>query len=301
MIADDLTGACDAGVQFAERGIATVVWLDPDGTPPEPTGLLVLTTDSRDEPPETARAKVGEACRRLAAGGRELVFKKIDSTLRGNIAAEIESCGFETAWVAPAFPALGRTVAGGWVYANGVRVAPLPRSERILPFDAVSQEELAAIVRRAFESRPRPLLAGSGGLAREVAAQLAPDAPPLPPFEAPRRGVVAFAVGSRHPATLRQLEYLKANRPSSSYRLFDGSAMPGSALVMSGGDTARTVCRSLGASGIRLHRQVLDGIPYGTLLGGPNGGVPVVTKSGGFGREDALARIVDLFGPGRSV
>jgi uncharacterized protein YgbK (DUF1537 family) len=36
-------------------------------------------------------------------------------------------------------------------------------------------------------------------------------------------------------------------------------------------------------------------------LGGPNGGVPVVTKSGGFGREDALARIVDLFGPGRSV
>ena len=53
LIADDLTGACDAGVQFAERGFATIVWLDPE--PREGAQLTVVTTNSRNDPPEVAR------------------------------------------------------------------------------------------------------------------------------------------------------------------------------------------------------------------------------------------------------
>ena len=66
-------------------------------------------------------------------------------------------------------------------------------------------------------------------------------------------------------------------------------------LVLSGGATARLVCDALGVSEIRLGREIAAGIPRGVIVGGMFDGLPVVTKSGGFGRPDALIRIVDEF------
>jgi uncharacterized protein YgbK (DUF1537 family) len=65
-------------------------------------------------------------------------------------------------------------------------------------------------------------------------------------------------------------------------------------LVMSGGDTAADVCRILGADRLRLGGEVADGIPWGLLHGGPASGIPLVLKSGGFGRPDALIACVDF-------
>lgn len=67
-----------------------------------------------------------------------------------------------------------------------------------------------------------------------------------------------------------------------------------SSLFLSGGDTALGVCRHLGASGIRLHRELLPGIALGTLVGGDHAGLPIITKAGSFGEVDVLCQISRL-------
>jgi len=52
IIADDLTGACDTGVQFARCGFLTVVQIA-RGWPREPAEVTVLSTDSRADSPAT--------------------------------------------------------------------------------------------------------------------------------------------------------------------------------------------------------------------------------------------------------
>jgi D-threonate/D-erythronate kinase len=122
IIADDLTGAMDTGVQFARAGLHTVVMLD-DGDPP-PAEVVVISTDSRDEPAAEAYRRARDAALRLA--GRT-VYKKIDSTLRGNLGPELEGVmdglGLSQALVAPAFPANGRTTVDGCHRVHGVPLA----------------------------------------------------------------------------------------------------------------------------------------------------------------------------------
>lgn len=63
-------------------------------------------------------------------------------------------------------------------------------------------------------------------------------------------------------------------------------------VVATGGDGASAVLEALGAGGIALVDEVTGGMPLGTLTGGPAGGLPVVTKAGGFGSPDVLLRAV---------
>ena len=71
-----------------------------------------------------AAKRVVEVAR--AVRGARLVYKKLDSTLRGNVAAELAAAfgaaGRERAIVAPAFPAAGRTTVGGTQLVHGVPV-----------------------------------------------------------------------------------------------------------------------------------------------------------------------------------
>jgi len=60
-----------------------------------------------------------------------------------------------------------------------------------------------------------------------------------------------------------------------------------------GGDGARAALARLGASGIRIAGSVVEGIPLGVIVGGKADGLPVFTKAGGFGAEDALVRLVE--------
>jgi uncharacterized protein YgbK (DUF1537 family) len=62
-------------------------------------------------------------------------------------------------------------------------------------------------------------------------------------------------------------------------------------LVLTGGDTARAVCRHLGIGGIRLLEEMAPGIPLGQLVG-PHP-LYAVTKAGAFGEEDALVKAVN--------
>ncbi len=116
IIADDLTGAMDSGVQLARTGYRTAVAFRGSPIPlSEDLDTLAVDTDSRPLPPERARERVLEAGE--AVKGSRILYKKLDSTLRGPIAAELEAAleasGRSRAVVAPAFPSNGRTSRGG--------------------------------------------------------------------------------------------------------------------------------------------------------------------------------------------
>jgi len=121
IIADDLTGAMDAGVGLARMGLDTVFILG--GKLPSETSVVVTSTDSRDDDPETAYRKVRRQAHKLSD---RYVYKKIDSTLRGNIGSElkavIDALGIEKAVVSPAFPANKRSVVNGRLLVENVPV-----------------------------------------------------------------------------------------------------------------------------------------------------------------------------------
>lgn len=143
IIADDLTGAADCGVACAGCGLRTLVAFDCRECDAE---VLAIDTDTRAAEPEEAAAAIGRLIRALPQRDDLLVYKKIDSTLRGNVAEELKAALMArravsgedrriVAVMAPAFPAAGRTTVNGRVLVNGVPLAEtdLWRYERRLP------------------------------------------------------------------------------------------------------------------------------------------------------------------------
>jgi uncharacterized protein YgbK (DUF1537 family) len=123
VVADDLTGAADGGVQLARAGYRTAVAFHGESVARDGAGLdaIVLDTDSRALAADSAGARVRDAMRAVAAA--PIVLKKIDSTLRGHVGAEVaaalDASGRRVAVVAPAFPAEGRTTGGGVQLLDG--------------------------------------------------------------------------------------------------------------------------------------------------------------------------------------
>jgi hypothetical protein len=61
-----------------------------------------------------------------------------------------------------------------------------------------------------------------------------------------------------------------------------------------GGETAALLLRAMGAGAVRIDRELLPGIPLCRIADGAWAGTPLITKAGGFGAPDALARAVAL-------
>ncbi|MGI8866230.1 MAG: four-carbon acid sugar kinase family protein, partial [Rubrobacteraceae bacterium] len=114
VLADDLTGAADTGVQLVRAGYRTAV-IFRDEPIPEGFDAVVIDTDTRIKRARQAVKRVYDAARKVR--GVEIIYKKLDSTLRGSIAAEIsvtlEATHLDRAIVAPAFPGAGRTTVNG--------------------------------------------------------------------------------------------------------------------------------------------------------------------------------------------
>lgn len=249
IVADDLTGACDSGAQFGEFGFFCQVCLESLFTNQGAVDVLAFTTDSRHVLPEEAYRKVRETTQAILRDTRRRIYKKIDSTLRGNpgleIQAAMEACRAPFALVAPAYPEMGRTICQGRLYLDGVstginvpellldqgvkHVVSLPRPRfvelpeitvepgSVIVADTFSREDLVTLAAIALELRPAPLLAGSAGLARETAA-----------FEARRSGhsrlahtellpsssgSVILCIGSTNPATIQQMQFIAKTLP----------------------------------------------------------------------------------------
>jgi uncharacterized protein YgbK (DUF1537 family) len=406
LIADDLTGASDAGVQFARRGLITRVVFDISG---DMHGLdaVALDTETRARPPDEAYARVRQAAGVLRTLQPDRVYKKVDSTLRGNLGVEIDAVmdafEFSIAVVAPAFPALGRTTQRGVHLLRGSPVhetevgrdpkRPVRESHLVRLLAAESRravghidgeivacgpeavrgrvENLAAsgvsivicdatddpALRSIAESvagRRDVLWVGSAGLAEHLipAHGLVTSAPRA--IDETRRGPILTVVGSLSEMTRRQVSALHSARDVTVVeieptRIFDvetceaevsrcrdavvgaldegrdvalvsGARRPRSdhtegvehiadvlgaiaadgararqlgGLILTGGDTARAVCRQLGITGIQLISEVESGVPLGFLVGNPAARLPVVTKAGAFGSDATLVRALD--------
>jgi uncharacterized protein YgbK (DUF1537 family) len=126
VIADDFTGACDVGVQFRKRGLETVILTDVKNL----CGLkasvdaVVVDTETRNLAPKAAYEKVQQTLKTFGKFRVKLFYKKIDSTLRGNIGVELDAVldelELDGILLAPSYPQQGRTVVNGQVFVRGV-------------------------------------------------------------------------------------------------------------------------------------------------------------------------------------
>ena len=130
VIADDLTGAADTGVLFVPvvkemRLLSAAQFSSPQIE--ETFSGVTVCTDTRSMNRWEAGLVVAGLAGRLRAMNPDLIYKKIDSCLRGHVGIEllrlIDSCGRRGALVAPAYPRLGRTTVNGIHYVLDVPVA----------------------------------------------------------------------------------------------------------------------------------------------------------------------------------
>lgn len=127
IIADDLTGACDVGIQFAKHGISTsVIFRKPSARDLKAAGLIVYNTETRNEFEKEAYRNLQRFCSVCQKAGVDIAYKKIDSTLRGNLGAELQAIldSFRKSFVliCPAYPEYKRTVVNGQLLVNRVPV-----------------------------------------------------------------------------------------------------------------------------------------------------------------------------------
>jgi D-threonate/D-erythronate kinase len=152
VIADDLTGAADTGVQLVHAGYRTAVFFRATEVLADDLDAVAFDTDSRTMPAGFAAKRVLEVAH-LAREAR-IVYKKLDSTLRGNVAAELAAAlgGARRGRVvvAPAFPAAGRITVGGIQSVHGVPVDETEMAND--PHTPVREAHVPSVLADAFSS-----------------------------------------------------------------------------------------------------------------------------------------------------
>jgi uncharacterized protein YgbK (DUF1537 family) len=330
IIADDLTGALDTSAPFVAVGQAVAVATRPEGVAAalaEGADVVVVNTASRALTADAASRVVRGAALALRAAQPRLVFKKIDSRLKGNVGAETaaiaEAFGLDAVVVAPAVPEQGRVTRNGAVAGRGVDsaapIAPLFASQNARVADAESAADLDRVVAETDWSST--LAVGASGLGAAFARrQAATVSAPLP-----RSRRTLFVIGSRDAITGQQIAELVgvaiADAPQGSFggavtlpavlrctgpdtdaeavaRRFADSAAAIIAdtspdvVVMSGGDTALAVLDRLDVTLVRPRGEAAPGLPWFAVA---RSGVPrftAVVKSGGFGDSRSLAALL---------
>lgn len=128
VIADDLTGANATGVRLTKQGFqaGTLVFYD---QPPvsDVFQAVCVDTDSRYASVEMAQKRVKTVLDNFRKWGANVICKRIDSTVRGNIGYEIDTVLDELGEkaiviVAASYPDSGRVTSGGYLLVEGVPV-----------------------------------------------------------------------------------------------------------------------------------------------------------------------------------
>lgn len=167
VVADDLTGASDTGVQFAGAGWSTVLRFGP-GEPASaapPGSTVAVSADSRALGADDALAATAEAISTEALDGTDRLYLKIDSTLRGSVAAQVagalavrrRTVPDAVVVLSPAYPAMGRTVQDGRLLVHGEPVSASPAGRD--PVTPVRVDTVAEIVPGAVPVAVRPTAA----------------------------------------------------------------------------------------------------------------------------------------------
>lgn len=211
-------------------------------------------------------------------------------------------------------PVLDRPLA--WIPLDQVRAGVDALSARLVRLrgtvavaDAETDGDLIALVDAALAVDPSPLLVGSAGLARALAARLGML---VERVALPRAGRWLVVAGSRHPATLRQIEtaraaglrVLSAPEREESDRRAVAARLATEArraleqerfelVVVTGGHTAIALFEALGAERVDLVGPPAPGLAFGWLRSPAHPGLAVVTKAGGFGAPDLFVALRD--------
>lgn len=243
VIADDLTGACDTGIKFTQKGYRTRVIVSKENDKSlldESVDVFSITTDTRNC--DSKEAKIIMSKMLDFYGDNYHFYKKIDSVLRGNIISELDvflEKGYaKKAIICPSFIEEGRTLENGFlrisrsegeaimnvgealglnswehVSLETVRaghefiVEKVKNSyQKYIIIDAVTNEDLE-IVAKACEMLPECIPAGSSGLARYYYEPIYPKKMSGVEFE--KKGVPLIVVGTKNPITVRQVQKLK--------------------------------------------------------------------------------------------
>lgn len=235
IVADDLSGAADCAAGFTAAFGAIAVLLG--GVAPG-SGNVAVDTDSRAMEGGEATSAVGNAFARIPPSVDDglLVYKKIDSTLRGHVAAELRAAldtapRFAGAVVAPSFPEQGRTLKGGRLCLQGRQV-----------------EETAGDLMALLEG---------AALRPALLQQLSMDPLAI-------RQVIAQAIADG----ARVVVVDAANRDDLA-RLAEASLFPVSApwLLAGSAGLARALARRIGAVGDPGHAKAFTGGPVLALVG----------------------------------
>lgn len=330
VMADDFTGALDAAAPFAGRGLHVEVVLSIEGiqsalaTRPD---VLSIDLGCREKTAQQAHALAQAALRLLPEGAR--IFLKIDSRMKGNVAAILDAIPFDQALVAPAIPDFGRTVTEGAVQGFGVDVpidiaAALGRhvANCAIP-DTVSEADMVEALASAGRAGV-DLLVGARGLAEALAQSMTQGAQPVR-AEIPA-GAALFVVGSRDPITLSQIDRLAGqvdidHRPAENGRLSTSGSLTKRVTLVQAIDgpevfQAEEVSQNLAEGIVPLLTQDVEtlllcggataaavlhrmGIKRFRLVGEclPGLGLArtdrhcIIAKSGGFGQPDTLRDI----------
>lgn len=161
IIADDLTGANDSAVQFAQQGWDTRLVLAGELRAEGQDGghrAYAVTTDTRATAYDDACAATLAAVRQARGTGAEHLYLKIDSTVRGTVAAQVRGglAAYEEpalAVVCPAYPRMGRTVEQSQLLVNGTPVAET--ALRNDPATPVTTSDLREVLPEAVALRPQ--------------------------------------------------------------------------------------------------------------------------------------------------
>ncbi len=228
IIADDFTSAMDgAGPFVAYRAVDRAAVVVSGFSAPADAELVSIDIDSRSRPGSDAAGLAHDAC--LQVRDARVLYKTVDSTLRGHLPLEIDAArtasGRRRVIFAPAFPTAGRTTRGGVQLLDGVdlgassfasdarqAVATGDIARLLAPLtgieirDAETDDDLDAIV--ASSDDADVLWVGSPGLAHALARKhRQPNAAPRPPIAPIQR--IAVIIGSMHAVNQTQLHRLR--------------------------------------------------------------------------------------------
>lgn len=127
VIADDFTGAAELAGIALRYGLQLNVCLQTNAIEQLGKDGLVINTDSRSMQKQNALAVTEHVFKQVAQQEASLVYKKIDSVLRGYVMDELniqmKYLGLQKAIIAPANPCLGRTIEQGKYFINGEEIA----------------------------------------------------------------------------------------------------------------------------------------------------------------------------------
>ncbi|HIR32094.1 MAG TPA: four-carbon acid sugar kinase family protein [Candidatus Faecousia faecavium] len=151
MIADDFTGALDAGVQFASHGAKTTVITDTVSQwsqDVQNVDILVVDAETRHMPAQQAYDTVHRIVTQGVQAGIPHIYKKTDSALRGNIGAELSALlhasGEKQLPFLPAFPQIGRCTKQGVHYIQDLPVAQSVFGKD--PFEPVKESRVDKLI-----------------------------------------------------------------------------------------------------------------------------------------------------------